>query len=128
MERKKVSSGTHWEETVGYSRAIQVGNYIEVSGTTAVENNEVVCIGDAYGQTKCIFNKIEKALNELDAKLSDVVRTRMYVTDITKFEEYTKAHGEVFKDIRPSATLVEVKGLVDPNMLIEIEVTAIKSH
>ncbi|MBT8195286.1 MAG: RidA family protein [Bacteroidia bacterium] len=126
MERKKVSSGTTWEEKVGYSRAIQTGNYIEVSGTTAVVNNEVVCIGDAYGQTKFIFNIIENALNKLGATLSDVVRTRMYVTDISKFEDYTKAHGEFFKDVRPAATLVEVSGLVHPNMLIEIEVTAIK--
>lgn len=125
MERIKVSSGTKWEETVGYSRAIKVGNSIEVAGTTAVKNNAVVCINDAYGQTIFIFQKIEKTLIELGSSLKDVVRTRMYVTDISKFEDYTKAHGEFFKEIKPASTLVEIKGLVLPELLIEVEVTAI---
>ena len=128
MERKKISSGTKWEETVGYSRAIKIGNIIEVSGTTAVENNEVVFINDAYGQTKYILQKIEKVLNELDANLSDIVRTRMYVTDISKFEDFTKAHGEFFKKIKPASTLIEIKGLVVPELLVEIEVTAITDN
>ena len=128
MERKKISSGTKWEETVGYSRAIKIGNIIEVSGTTAVENNEVVFINDAYGQTKCILQKIENVLNELDANLSDVIRTRMYVTDISKFEDFTRAHGEFFKKIKPASTLIEIKGLVVPELLVEIEVTAITDN
>ena len=125
MERKKISSGTKWEEIVGYSRAIKVGNIIEVAGTTAVDNNAVVFANDPYGQTKFILQKIENSLNKLGAGLSDVVRTRMYVTDISKFEDYTRAHGEFFKAIKPASTLVEIKGLVMPELLIEIEVTAI---
>lgn len=125
MERKKISSGTKWEEIVGYSRAIKVGNIIEVAGTTAIDNNAVVFANDPYGQTKFILQKIENSLNKLGAGLSDVVRTRMYVTDISKFEDYTRAHGEFFKAIKPASTLVEIKGLVIPELLIEIEVTAI---
>jgi enamine deaminase RidA (YjgF/YER057c/UK114 family) len=120
-----VSSGTKWETEVGYSRAVRVGNTIEVSGTTAVEGDEIIGRDNLYAQTKFIFQKIEKALKEAGGSLKDVVRTRMFVTDIARWEEAGKAHHEFFKDIKPAATLVEVKSLVHPYLLIEIEVTAI---
>ncbi len=125
MERKLISSGAKWEDIVGYSRAVKVGNMIEVAGTTAVENDEVVGKNDAYLQTKFIIQKIEKALKEAGASLKDVIRTRMYVTDISKWEDIGRAHGEFFRDIKPASTMVEVKGLVHPDMLVEIEVSAV---
>lgn len=125
MKRKLISSGTKWEDIVGYSRAVRVGNLIEVAGTTAIEKDEIVGQGDAYLQTKFIIQKIEKALIEAGSELKDVIRTRIFVTDITKWEEIGKAHGEFFKEIRPASTMVEVKGLVNPDLLVEIEVTAI---
>lgn len=125
MERKNISSGAKWEDIVGYSRAVKVGNLIEVAGTTAVDNDEIVGINDAYLQTRFIIQKIEKALNEAGAELKDVIRTRMYVTDISRWEDIGRAHGEFFRDIKPAATMVEVKGLVHPDMLVEIEVSAI---
>lgn len=124
-KRINISSGAKWEDIVGYSRAVRVGNIVEVAGTTAVENDEVVGKGNVYEQTKFIFKKIEKALDEAGAKLTDVVRTKMYVTDISKWEEVGKAHGEIFKNIKPAATMVEVKSLINPDLLIEIEVTAV---
>ncbi|MFI5220025.1 MAG: RidA family protein [Bacteroidia bacterium] len=124
-KRKNISSGTKWEEIVGYSRAVRVGNVIEVAGTTAVEGEKVIGENDAYAQTKFILQKIEKALKEADASLKDVVRTRMYVTDISKWEQVGKAHGEVFKNIKPVATMVEVSRLIDEKLLVEIEVTAV---
>lgn len=129
MSRTNYSSGAKWEDIVGYSRAVRVGNIIEVTGTVAVdENNQLVGRDDAYAQTKFIIEKIEKVLYSAGASLKDVVRTRMYVTDIARWEEYGKAHGEFFKDIKPCTTMVEVKGLIAPEYLIEIEATAIISE
>ena len=125
MKRKNISSGAKWEEIVGYSRAVRIGNVIEVAGTTAVEDGKLVGLNDAYVQTKFILQKIEKALNESGASIKDVVRTRLFVTDIGRWEEIGKAHGEFFRNIKPASTMVEVKSLVDPEMLIEIEATAI---
>jgi enamine deaminase RidA (YjgF/YER057c/UK114 family) len=126
MQRTNYSSGAKWEEIVGYSRAVKVGNTIEVTGTVAVdENNMLVGDNDAYAQTKFIIEKIEKVLQRAGARLSDVVRTRMFVTDISRWEEYGKAHGEFFKDIRPCTSMIEVKGLIGPEYLIEIEATAV---
>ncbi len=123
--RKKISSGSPWEEIVGYSRAVRVGNIIEVAGTTAMDGDELIGKGDVYAQTIFIFKKIEKALHEAGASLTDVVRTRMFVTDISRWEEVGKGHGEFFKDIKPVATMVEVSKLINDDLLIEIEVTAI---
>lgn len=124
--RTNYSSGAIWEDKVGYSRAVKVGNHIEISGTVASdENGKVVGENDAYEQTKFILQKIEKALLQAGASLSDVVRTRMFVTDISLFDEYAKAHGEVFGAIKPCTSMLEVKGLVSPDYLIEIEATAI---
>ena len=123
--RQKISSGSPWEDVVGYSRAIRVGNIIEVAGTTAMDGEVLVGKGDLYAQTVFVFKKIEKALKEAGGSLPDIVRTRMYVVDISKWEEAGKAHGEFFKDIRPVSTMVEVSRLIDNDLLIEIEVTAI---
>jgi enamine deaminase RidA (YjgF/YER057c/UK114 family) len=128
MKRLNISSGAKWEDIVGYSRAVRIGNVIEISGTAPVEGDKVIGIGDAYAQTKFCLQKIEKALIEAGASMSDVVRTRMYVTDISLWQEYGKAHGEFFKDIKPVTTMVEVKSLIDPDMLVEIEATAIISE
>jgi enamine deaminase RidA (YjgF/YER057c/UK114 family) len=126
MTRTNISSGAKWESIVGYSRAVRVGNVVEVSGTTAIdESGQVAGIDDPYEQTKFILGKIEKALGEAGAALSDVVRTRMFVTDISRWEEIGRAHGERFRDIRPVATMVEVAALISPELLVEIEVTAI---
>jgi len=124
-ERINVSSDAKWEDIVGYSRAARIGNLVEVSGTTAVDGEKVLDDLDAYGQTKFILQKIEKALKEAGASMSNVIRTRMFVTDITKWDEIGRAHGEYFKDIKPSSTMVEVKSLISPGLLIEIEATAI---
>ena len=126
MSRTNYSSGAKWEEIVGYSRAVKIGNTIEVTGTVAIDdNNELVGNDDAYAQTKFIIEKIQKVLQRAGASLNDVVRTRMFVTDISRWEEYGKAHGEFFKDIRPCTSMIEVKGLIAPEYLIEIEATAI---
>lgn len=125
MTRRNISSGTKWEPLVGYSRAVRVGPYIHVAGTTAVDvSGTVIGAGDAFAQTAFILRKIERALDEAGGSMSQVVRTRMFVTDISRFEEIGRAHGEVFRDIRPASTMVEVKALVDPEMLIEIEADA----
>ncbi len=125
MKRINITSGTTWEAQVGYSRAVRMGQLVEVSGTTAVEGeNRIVGIGDAYRQTCFVLQKIEKALNEAGASLKDVVRTRMYVTDISQWEAIGKAHGEFFADIKPTATMVEVNALINPDLLVEIEATA----
>lgn len=129
MERTNYSSGAKWEDIVGYSRAVKVGNIIEVTGTVAVdENSLLVGKNDAYAQTKFIIEKIEKVLKNAGASLNDIVRTRMFVTDIKRWEEYGKAHGEFFKDIKPCTSLIEVKGLIAPEYLIEIEATAILTN
>ena len=123
--RKNIASSSPWEEVVGYSRAVRVGNIVEVAGTTASDGDQVIGKGNLYVQTKFIFQKIEKALKEAGASLEDVVRTRMFVTDISKWEDAGKAHAEFFKSIKPVATMVEVSRLIHPDLLIEIEVTAI---
>ena len=125
MQRKNISSGAPWEDIVGYSRAVRVGNIIEVAGTTATVNGEIIGKNDAYAQTIQIFKIVEKALVEAGATMENVVRTRMFVTDISKWEDIGRAHGEFFKNIKPAATMVEVSGLIDPDLLVEIEVTAI---
>ncbi len=114
-----------WERVVGYSRAVRAGNRIYVTGTTATdENGDIVGVGDAYAQTIQIIKNIERALNALGANLESVVRTRMFVTDISRWEEYGKAHGEFFREIMPATTMVEVSKLIDADMLIEIEADA----
>lgn len=123
--RKQIGSGSPWEDLVGYSRAVRVGNIIEVAGTTAMDGDLLVGKDDVYAQTKFILTKIEKALNDLGASLKDVVRTRMYVIHIADWEKAGKAHGEFFSTIKPAATMVEVSKLINDDLLIEIEVTAI---
>lgn len=126
--RINISSGAKWEDIIGYSRAVKIGNLIEVAGTTAIdENGNVVAANDPYEQTKFIFEKIEKALASAGASLRDVVRTRMFTTDISQWEEIGRAHGEFFREVKPAASMIEVKGLIDPELLIEIEVTAVLS-
>ncbi len=127
MQRKNFSSGAKWEDIVGYSRAVQMGNQLEISGTVATNDDGVVGKGDFYTQTKFIIDKIEKVLHQAGFTLNDVVRTRMFVTDISYWEQVGKAHGEFFKDIKPVTSMVEVSALIDPDYLVEIEVTAIKS-
>jgi len=125
-QRINISSQTQWEDTIGYSRAVRVGNLIEVAGTTAVdENGQVVGPGNSGEQTKFILSKIEKALTSAGATLNDVVRTRMFVINIADWEMIGRVHGLYFKDIKPAATMVEVKSLISPELLVEIEATAI---
>ena len=127
--RVNIASGAKWESIVGYSRAVRIGNVVEVTGTVAVdENNNLIGEGDAYLQTKFIIQKIENVLLQAGATLSDVVRTRMFVTDISNWEAHGKAHGEAFADIRPCTTMVEVSKLIAPEYLIEIEATAVISN
>jgi len=126
MTRTNYSSGAKWEDIVGYSRAVKVDNVIEVTGTVAVdENNNLVGADSAYEQTRFVIQKIEAVLQRAGASLKDVVRTRMFVTDISRWEEYGRAHGEFFKDIKPCTSMIEVKGLIASEYLIEIEATAI---
>jgi enamine deaminase RidA (YjgF/YER057c/UK114 family) len=125
QKRINISSGTLWENKVGYCRAVRIGNIIEVSGTTSVDRDSLIGKDDLYSQTKFIILKIEKALQDAGSELTDVVRTRIYVTDISKWEEAAKAHAEFFGTIKPATTLVEVSSLIDPDMLIEIEASAV---
>ena len=123
--RQQIGSGSPWEDIVGYSRAVKVGNIIEIAGTTAMDGELLVDKDDVYEQTKFILKKIEKALQQLGSSLNDVVRTRMFVTNMDDWELIGKAHGEFFTTIKPVATMVEVKRLINEALLIEIEVTAI---
>lgn len=123
--RKNISSGAVWENLIGYSRAVRINNVIEVSGTTSSDGENIIGIGNVYEQTKFIISKIESSLLQAGASLNDVVRIRMFVTDISKWDEIGKAHNEFFKNIKPAATMVEVKSLIHPDLLIEIEATAI---
>jgi enamine deaminase RidA (YjgF/YER057c/UK114 family) len=126
QERRRFSTGTKWEPIVGYSRAVRVGDQVFVTGTTATdERGEIVGAGDAYAQAMQALRNIERALKALDAELADVVRTRMFVTDIARWKEFGRAHGQVFGEIRPCTTMVDVRALIDPRMLIEIEADAI---
>ncbi|MBV9613772.1 MAG: RidA family protein [Acidobacteriaceae bacterium] len=125
QDRQNISSGAKWEDIVGYSRLVRVGSRIYLTGTTATgPDGKIVGVGDGYLQTIQVIHNIERALERVGATLDNVVRTRMFVTDIKRWEEYGRAHREFFGDIRPCATMVEVSGLIDPDMLIEIEVDA----
>lgn len=126
MQRTNYSSGAKWEDIVGYSRAVKIGNVIEVTGTVAVDENSQLVGGDsAYEQTRYVIRKIAAVLEKAGGGLKDVVRTRIFVTDISRWEEYGKAHGEFFRDIRPCTTMLEISKLISPEYLVEIEATAI---
>jgi enamine deaminase RidA (YjgF/YER057c/UK114 family) len=123
--RTNYGTGAKWEDIIGYSRAVKVGNIIEVTGTVAADENGIVGKDDAYEQTKFIIKKIEAVLQRAGASLEDIVRTRMFVTDVSRWEEYGRAHGEAFGKIKPCTTMVGVAALIEPGYLIEIEATAI---
>jgi enamine deaminase RidA (YjgF/YER057c/UK114 family) len=124
-KRELFSSGAPWENVVGYSRAVRVNNVIEISGTTAVDGDTIIGKNDVYEQTVFILNKIKKTLEDAGSRMEDVARSRMYVTDISQWEKVAKAHALFFKDIKPATSMVEVSSLIDKELLIEIEITAI---
>jgi enamine deaminase RidA (YjgF/YER057c/UK114 family) len=125
IERKQISTGTDWEERIGYCRALKVGNEVHVSGTTATDDEgNIIGVDDPYQQTKQCIDNIETALNQLDAELEHVIRTRLFVVDVDDFDEIGRAHGEAFGEVRPTTTLVEISGLVNDDMLLEMEAEA----
>jgi enamine deaminase RidA (YjgF/YER057c/UK114 family) len=125
-QRKNYTTGAPWEDIVGYCRAVQIGNQLEISGTVAAGDDGVVGKGDPYAQTKFIIQKLERVLTQAGFSLKDVVRTRMFVTDISRWEEVGRAHGEFFKEIKPATAMVEVSNLIEKDYMVEIEMTAIK--
>jgi len=124
-DRTNISSGAIWEDEVGYSRAVKIGRVVEVSGTSAIDRDKIIAANDPYQQTKFIIRKIERAINEAGGSLEDVIRTRIYVTNINDWSAIGKAHGEFCRNIKPATTMVEVKSLIDPNFVVELEATAI---
>lgn len=124
-KRLNILTNTPWEDQVGYARAVKIGNLIEVSGTAAIDRDKIVAPGDPFQQTRFIIQKIEKAIKEAGGSLKDVIRTRIYVTNIKDWQAVGKAHGEFFRNIKPATTMVEVTSLIDPNFVVEIEATAL---
>lgn len=125
MERKIITTGTKWERLVGYSRAVRVGSIVEIAGTTAMDGDEIQFPGDVYGQAVFIIHKMQRALQQLGGSLENVVRTRVYLTDISHWEAAGKAHGEFFNHIQPASTMLSVQALIHPDLLVEIEMSAI---
>lgn len=126
--RINITSGTPWEDKIGYSRAVKIGRLVEISGTAAIDRDRIVAPGDPYRQTKFIIQKIERVLEDAGGSLKDVIRTRIYVTNIKDWDAVGRAHGEFFRDIKPVTTMVEVKSLIEPNFVVEIEASAYLSE